>query len=49
MNDTQRKGLALLIMGVIAALGGTMGIVYFWYIGLALGVIGTMLMFSETK
>lgn len=49
MNDAHKKGLALLIMGVIVALGATMDIVYFWYIGLVLGIIGTILMFSETK
>lgn len=49
MNDAHKKGLALLIMGVIVALGATMDVVYFWYIGLALGIIGTMLMFSDTK
>ena len=49
MNSANKKGLALLIMGIIVSLGATMNIVYFWYVGLVLGIIGTILMFSDTK
>ena len=48
MNESNKRGLALLILGVIVALGGVMELVIAWYIGIALGVIGTMLMFSDT-
>ena len=48
MNKTNRRGLALLIMGVIAALGGTVGLAFCWLIGLLLGFIGTIMMFDDT-
>ena len=48
MNEANKRGLALLLLGVIVALGATMGIVYFWYIGIVLGIIGVILMFSKT-
>ena len=48
MSDENKKGLALLILGVILALGGTVGFVYGYFIGVVLGVIGTFMLFNET-
>ena len=49
MSSANRTGLALLIMGVISAQGAVLGSAVFWYIGLALGFIGMILMFRDTK
>ena len=49
MNETNKKGLALLIMGVIISFGTTLNNAYSWYAGIALGFIGTILMFRNMK
>ena len=49
MNGTNRKGLALLILGVIFSFGATMNSAYSWYIGIILGIIGTFIMFLDAK
>ena len=49
INETNRKGLALLILGVIFSFGTTMNNVYSWYMGIILGIIGTFMMFLDAK
>lgn len=49
MNKKNLRGLALMILGVILALGSSFELVYFWYAGIAVGLIGLILMFSNDK
>ena len=49
MNATNRKGFALLLLGLIFGLGVTIQAVVFWYIGMALGIIGTIMVFWDRK
>lgn len=43
------KGYALLLFGIIVALGAaaTLELVFAWYIGIALGLIGLVMVFDD--
>ena len=49
MNATNRKGFALLLLGLIFGLGATMEAVVLWFIGMALGIIGTLMVSWDKK
>ncbi len=49
MNATNKKGLALLLLGIIFSCGAALEAVIPWFIGMALGVIGTVMMFWDHK
>ena len=49
MNATNRKGFALLLLGLIFGLGMAIEAVVLWYIGLALGIIGTIMVFLDKE
>lgn len=45
--DNKLKGIALMLFGVIVAIGAVFEIVYLWLIGLFLGGCGLVLIFRE--